>query len=373
MRILPTNTAAGHGNEQKYGAPNGFATFAYDPNAVVGDGLESGRSSSNSRQPSRDVMTEIRRLPSVKSNVPGPKRRLLEDDDEEDSDGDGKGVADGGEWLEKLPKGGGASTTTHPRKIAKRPISSYYDDSDIIVDTPERKKTTPLSAILKAPAAERSVLEKPHDGLSDLAAYRQRHGPSTTEAAVRKSEDGYGRAASGNTVIVLDKSDESSDGSSVDSEDSSDSDSDSEGAVIGLEGEIATDDGYDQWNESRTKDQTQRQAATTLRMCKTLSANLQTSLQEWRSGQPSALTAQDGATLDRAAPNAVGATGDGCIDLVSIKQGTNLITHEDVQQFAACGVALKPYQLVGVNWIKLLRENNVQGVLAGKCRSISIV
>jgi hypothetical protein len=52
-----------------------------------------------------------------------------------------------------------------------------------------------------------------------------------------------------------------------------------------------------------------------------------------------------------------------CVDLTSIRSSSRVILAEQDFVSICPGLALKPYQLVGVNWLKLLHESNVNGCL----------
>jgi SWI/SNF-related matrix-associated actin-dependent regulator 1 of chromatin subfamily A len=90
--------------------------------------------------------------------------------------------------------------------------------------------------------------------------------------------------------------------------------------------------------------------------CEKISSDLRKSLKSWAGS-----TAPSSKTINE--------TND-CINLVTIagEVGTNdgrdkILTDGDIS--AVCpGLVLKPYQLVGVNWLKLLHLNNINGVLA---------
>eukprot|EP01035_Chromulina_nebulosa_P021866 gene21866-28307_t len=91
-----------------------------------------------------------------------------------------------------------------------------------------------------------------------------------------------------------------------------------------------------------------------LEICENLSTNLRDSLQRWEKGDH-----------DSAMDSDVNTTKD-CVDLTFIKSSGDssvLLRNEDVQQLCP-GLELKAYQLVGVNWLKLLHQNKVNGVLA---------
>jgi hypothetical protein len=106
----------------------------------------------------------------------------------------------------------------------------------------------------------------------------------------------------------------------------------------------------------------QRKANGILQHCRRLSNNLRKSLTQWETGSSSRSPA---ASRD-------------CIDLTKISQletgaspalqsygsaVTQILFDSDIQHKCP-GLALKGYQLVGINWLKLLHENHVNGVLA---------
>ena len=96
-----------------------------------------------------------------------------------------------------------------------------------------------------------------------------------------------------------------------------------------------------------------------LEVCADLSANLRESLRLWGSGG-------EASTVSKVKD---------CVDLTSIRESNGdisfsplaishaILRDEDIQDLCP-GLQLKPYQLVGVNWLKLLHQNKVNGVLA---------
>lgn len=108
----------------------------------------------------------------------------------------------------------------------------------------------------------------------------------------------------------------------------------------------------------------QRKANGILQHCRRLSNNLRKSLTQWETGSSSS-SRSPAASRD-------------CIDLTKIsllETGTSpalqsygsavsqILFDSDIQHKCP-GLALKGYQLVGINWLKLLHENHVNGVLA---------
>lgn len=108
----------------------------------------------------------------------------------------------------------------------------------------------------------------------------------------------------------------------------------------------------------------QRKANGILQHCRRLSNNLRKSLTQWETGSSSS-SRSSAASRD-------------CIDLTKISlletgnspalqsygSAVSQILFDSDIQHKCPGLALKGYQLVGINWLKLLHENHVNGVLA---------
>ena len=109
----------------------------------------------------------------------------------------------------------------------------------------------------------------------------------------------------------------------------------------------------------------QQKASGILQHCRRLSNNLRKSLTQWETGSGCS-SRSSAASRD-------------CIDLTKISQletgmspalhsyggstASQILFDSDIQHKCP-GLALKGYQLVGINWLKLLHENHVNGVLA---------
>eukprot|EP01034_Spumella_vulgaris_P024382 gene24382-30723_t len=146
---------------------------------------------------------------------------------------------------------------------------------------------------------------------------------------------------------------------------SSSSNKSSSGAVdltAGSDDEQEADDGDDdsssgedsegnRWRDDIGKGELQEQANKILKNCDNVSVNLRKSIRAWH-GDESASSAKD------------------CVDLMTINEkkgdrsGGDQVLHDEDISVLCPGLQLKAYQLVGVNWMKLLHENLVNGVLA---------
>lgn len=128
------------------------------------------------------------------------------------------------------------------------------------------------------------------------------------------------------------------------------------------------DDDEDTYRDGASKGDLQQEARRVLSACERYSANLRSTLKMWAKGE-AVPSAGEGAAKE---PDVM--EEEGCLNIIEIKSSSNLpqdtvsevLTHEDVQMLCP-GLLLKPYQLVGVNWLKLLHLNKINGVLAGAC------
>jgi len=127
--------------------------------------------------------------------------------------------------------------------------------------------------------------------------------------------------------------------------------------------------GYDSEEEYADLDDVDYQTMSqqVLRQCESFSSSLRTALSKWEQG-----------ALDRDKTTA-GAAGGGstarsnCVQLTKIASSDagEVLTTEDIAQVCP-NLVLKEYQLVGVNWIKLLHSNPpVNGVLADDVSPLS--
>eukprot|EP01039_Chlorochromonas_danica_P004981 gene4981-5469_t len=123
--------------------------------------------------------------------------------------------------------------------------------------------------------------------------------------------------------------------------------------------ESENDDDHDEDDSAEEEEELDTQgildrANAVLRECKVVSERLQKAIMEWDN--------EDQQKGER------GMARD-CINLIQMKSRNSLssknpvLSNEDVEKICPL-LRLNPYQLVGVNWLKLLHENNVNGVLA---------
>ena len=86
--------------------------------------------------------------------------------------------------------------------------------------------------------------------------------------------------------------------------------------------------------------------------CREVSSSLRRALKLWEGRPPSG--AEPLPLKDKS-----------CVDLTTLDfaaSGSQMLLQQDVENLCN-GLELKPYQLVGVNWLRLLHENDVNGVV----------
>ena len=123
--------------------------------------------------------------------------------------------------------------------------------------------------------------------------------------------------------------------------------------------EMSDDDDDDENKEEERKRQVlELKSREVVHRCTSLSSTLRSALSSWQS-----------------ADNDVGTQDDmSCVNLCTInikengrisngEEGANLLQQSDIQKICP-NLLLKDYQLVGLNWLKLLHQNDVNGVLA---------
>ena len=120
------------------------------------------------------------------------------------------------------------------------------------------------------------------------------------------------------------------------------------------------DDDSDDYRDDKRKYQKLSDAKAILARCEEVSKKLCDSLRVWQSGSSSSQS-QDDEIKDG---NKKRITD--CVELTKIKSSLDqdqVLQDEDIEKFCP-GLQLKAYQLVGVNWLKLLHQNRINGVLA---------
>lgn len=135
----------------------------------------------------------------------------------------------------------------------------------------------------------------------------------------------------------------------------------------GREDDDEDDNGY----RDDTEDDIYAQANEVIKQCEIVSRNLKKSLLEWQGGEKAESVVQGSSGNSSKVEDCVNLTSivaspappSKTVDLSSSSPSSSLLSNDDIA--AICpGLALNPYQLVGVNWLKLLYENEVNGVLA---------
>jgi SNF2 family DNA or RNA helicase len=199
---------------------------------------------------------------------------------------------------------------------------------------------TPEHAAKAAQHNRLTRLEKAND--VEMHTERRPEEPRRTKKKARASTDNDDDEASFDESDVTEESEEDD---SIG--DSSDADA---GANIESDGEGQEYDDDD--NEPRGLQELKDMAAKILKKCDKTIANLRNALRVWAGRSMSG----EGDT-----------PGDAdCVNLLAIEGETTdhrILKDKDISVMCT-SLELKPYQLVGVNWLKLLHQNGVNGVLA---------
>ncbi|CAN0200855.1 unnamed protein product, partial [Ectocarpus sp. 12 AP-2014] len=119
------------------------------------------------------------------------------------------------------------------------------------------------------------------------------------------------------------------------------------------------DDGMDGSDRGSDSDADEgARARKVLSECSALSKKLASVISTWAGTTTTTTAAEEGGSAA-----GVGG-GRGALEICSLKGGGKAVTTNEEVQEACPGLKLNPYQLVGVNWMCLLRDTNVNGVLA---------
>jgi SNF2 family DNA or RNA helicase len=313
--------------------PTGIGTFSQ---FLCDDSIETLKNPNNehSRKPEQIYMMDAQKLSKEyhRSVQTSNKRRILDSDEESESMPSAASSAKAklssslnpstspGEWLTSRNSEGLARTSASSGALAKRNLI-VLDEDDELTDTPAKKRASLPNTV--------HVSDDKHD-------YEQRNMASTVggRTSAQKSSENVVAVPLQSSI----KGNRYSNGVDV-------------VEVIGQESDDEGNDDGDVWHGSMSRSNMQKQADHILTQCKQISSELQKSLMKWSGAG------------DQLQSSSLEDVHD-CVNLVHISQGNNLIRDQDLISICPSGLSLKGYQLVGVNWIKLLHENRVNGVLA---------
>ena len=240
----------------------------------------------------------------------------------------------------------GYNTTVNQRVQPSMPVSERQPPRDLLREIKQQKKLPP-----NAPDIESDKIE--------ISA------PIPTDIDTNTERKSLKRGRRGTCIGKAKQK--------LPSDDSSDED-DRECSSRIQEGKVGEDDGEevceegdaddnDAYRVRDSKSNLQSKVKKLLNHCESVGRDLRSQLRTW-SGQQS----HDNPTNSTVPDNFCTALLS--INSASAKEGeerqpsqTNLL-EDDYFRFICPGLVLKPYQLVGVNWLKLLHENNINGVLA---------
>ena len=250
-------------------------------------------------------------------------------------------------------------------KIGKRSREAEFDDDDDAASSSDELELEPFRKIdystKGSSALDNSLLEdtpEPRVKAKECNVYREdalkkkerdsRIDKRSTAQSVFDFNESAEKKAS---KISLSNGENAEEAEAGDTDDSDDDDEE--------------DDNYESrrgWNDSENKSDVQEKARLVLRYCETIGQTLRKNLSIWGGGD---------AKIDEGSDSAKSTMNSFCTGLMSIKRrkGDNStdkmdILGDDYFKDVCPGLVLKGYQLVGVNWLKLLHENNINGVLA---------
>jgi len=232
--------------------------------------------------------------------------------------------------MERLKRMAGTTTSTTKKKSGRKGRSQEEEEEEEEETAPKRKVTT------------------------------------KAKTAATKGKGGRGKMTVDSEDDDDDDDDEEEDKDGVDDEDEDDDDDDEEGGF------------FDTVDMNR--DEIQKYANKVMAQCDGVSKNLRLSLVQWETGADASDCRNMMKTPVMANGKNKGSAGRAladrdCVDLTTIKECTaSSATNYHGQSSALISegslggicpeLLLKSYQLVGINWLKLLHENNVNGVLA---------
>ncbi|DAZ97416.1 TPA: hypothetical protein N0F65_011300 [Lagenidium giganteum] len=119
------------------------------------------------------------------------------------------------------------------------------------------------------------------------------------------------------------------------------------------------DDDLDEDHSSRAHDE----VGQILIECERIADKLRDSIQRWAPASPSDATEKAASTEEDGDGGASGHVSLASINTSSSSPDRNIYTQADIPDVCST-LVLKPYQVVGLNWLLLLHENNLSGVLA---------
>ena len=246
-------------------------------------------------------------------------------------------------------------------KIGKRSREADFDDDDDAASSSNEIELEPFRKIdystKGSSALDNSLLEdtpEPRVKAKENNIYR--------EDALKKERDNrVDKRSTAQSIFDLNESAEKK-SSKISL---SDGEKDVEEAEAG-DTDDSDDDDDDDNDESRRgwndESEIQEKAQSVLRYCETIGKTLRENLESWGGGDSKVEDSSDTAKPTKSSF---------CTGLMSIKQRkgdnntdkTDILSDEYFKDVCP-GLILKGYQLVGVNWLKLLHENNINGVLA---------
>lgn len=128
--------------------------------------------------------------------------------------------------------------------------------------------------------------------------------------------------------------------------------------------EIEEGDDIDSWRGIQSESSLKSKAKRLLIHCESVGRNLRYHLRQWEGGSSSIESLADGDVMTETNCTSLLSINTKSLDSKDLSYCQSNLLGIDYFERICPGLVLKAYQLVGVNWLKLLYENKINGVLA---------
>lgn len=128
--------------------------------------------------------------------------------------------------------------------------------------------------------------------------------------------------------------------------------------------EIEEGDDIDSWRGIQSESSLKSKAKRLLIHCESVGRNLRYHLRQWEGGSSNIESLADGDVMKETNCTSLLSINTKSLDSEDLNYCKSNLLGIDYFERICPGLVLKAYQLVGVNWLKLLYENKINGVLA---------
>lgn len=315
--------------------------FSRRPSKSDGDGDDNGDSSRKTTSPSPKHVSDLKPATVANSTRTGAKDviEFSEDDDNE--------VEEEEEENEEL------TAPVRRRRTQTRAIVESDDEDDDRSEHETSRETAQESEAASSPV-EDDVFSREYGGTPASSGADAKSKPRVS--AARDWMDAFGRDRAKQRSNKKPKTSHASGGDGWYSR----HDKGLEKGSSRLRAGSADDDGdSDEAEFARTHDE----VGQLLHECEQIAAKLRASVTEWSGNSRSSSKSSSGSTSASASPEASDDDQQMSLATITNSSGRRVVTQDDIVGICET-LELKPYQVVGVNWLLLLFENKVSGVLA---------